>query len=158
MERKVYFCKSWFRAKKRPTEVWSEKQARDAHKAGQLYTVLVDSIEQPYCFLEVTEKAVGVGFLDIFLRESLSYSFQEVEPGRLFLTMATYREFEGDTDKVVSGTSYIFKQDSVVTMRREFFDPHKLETTTSSADVAANYSPKPEFGRYEDLIRVERDS
>jgi hypothetical protein len=154
---KLFYCKSWFRAKKCPTEVWSEAQAKAAHEGGKTYTVLVGSIEQPYCFVEVTEKAVGVGFLDEHLRESLSYAFQEVEPGRLFLTMATYREFEGDMDRVTSGTSYIFGQDGVVVTRREFFNPHKLEKATSNSDVAANYSPKPKFGHYGDLIRVERE-
>jgi len=154
----IFFCKSWFRAKKCPTEMWCEEQAKAAHEDGKLYTVLVGSIEQPHCFLEVTRRAVGVSFLDQLLRESLSYDFQEVEPGKLFLTMATYREFEGDTGKVESGASYIFGRDGAVTLRREFFNPQRLETSASSADVAANYSPKPEFGRYEDLIRVERNS
>ena len=154
----VFFCKSWFRAEKRPTEMWSEDQGKAAHERGILYTVLVGSVERPYCFLEVTAKAVGVGFLDEHLRESLSYAFQEVEPGRLFLTMATHREFDGDMDRVTSGTSYIFGQDGVVMIRREFFNPHRLETATSNSDVAANYSPKPKFGHYGDLIRVERDS
>lgn len=157
MQRELYFCRKWFRAKKTATEVWSEEKAHAAHDAGEPFTVLVDSLERPFCFLEVTDRAVGVGFLDGFLRESLSYSFQEVEPGKLFLTMATYRDFEGDTDKVVSGTTYIFDRDGIVTIRREVFDPHKLETSTSNADVAANYSPTPEFGQYEDLIRVERN-
>ncbi len=154
----VFFCKSWFRAKKCPTEMWSEDQAKAAHEKGLPYTILVGAVERPYCFLEVTEKAVGVGFLDEHLRESLSYDFREVESGKLFLTMATYREFIGDTDRVIIGTSYIFGQDGVVATRREFFNPHKLETATSSADVAANYSPKPKFGHYGDLIRVERNS
>jgi len=156
MHRKIYFCKKWFRAKKCPTEVWSEEQARAAHDNNQPYTVLVDSGERPHSFLEVSENAVGVGFLDDFLRESLSYSFQEVEPGMLFLTMATYRTFDGDTDKLVDGTSYIFSQDGSVKMRRESFDPHRLETAESSANPTPNYSPKPAFGEYDDLIRVER--
>lgn len=156
MSRQVFYCKSWFRAKKRPTELWSEADAKAAHESGQAYVALVDSIERPFCFLEITPKAVGVGFLDELLRESLSYDFQEVESGVLFLTMATYREFEGDTDTVVSGSSYIFSRDGQVRIRREFFNPHRLETASSSADVSTNYAPMPVFGGYEDLIRVER--
>ncbi|MGH8038033.1 MAG: lytic transglycosylase [Pseudomonas sp.] len=155
---KVSFCNSWFRAKKCPTEMWSEDQARAAHEKGLPYTVLVGAVECPYCFLEVAGNAVGVSFLDEHLRESLSYDFQEVESGVLFLTMATHRNFDGDKDRVLSGTSYIFGQDGAVSIRREFFNPHKLETATSSADVAANYSPRPEFGYYDDLVRVERQS
>lgn len=157
MKRSIFYCKSWFRAKKRPTEIWTEEQAKSAHMNKQHYTVLVDSIEKPYCFLEVADKVVGVGFLDEYLRESLTYAFQEIEPGKLFLTMATHREFKGETDKVVSGISYIFKQDGTVQMRREFFNPHRLETTTTSSDVNMNYSAIPEFGEYDDFIRIERN-
>ena len=157
MKRKIYFCKSWFRAKKRPTENWSEEQARAAHGDGLPYTVLVDSVELPYCFLELTKKTVGVVFLDEHLRESLTYGFQEVEPGKLFLTIATYREFVDDTDKVASGTSYMFSRDGAVSIRRESFVPeHKIETSSSVADLAENYSAMPSFGEYDDLIRVER--
>ena len=157
MKQPVYFCKSWFRAKKRPTELWSEAQARAAHEKKQHYAVLVESIERPYWFLDVADKVVGVGFLDEHLRESLTYAFQEVEPGKLFMTMATYRKFEGDTDKVACGTSYIFDQDGNAQIRREIFLPeHKLETSTSKVDVTSNYSMMPSFGEYEDLIRVER--
>lgn len=83
MSRQVFYCKSWFRAKKRPTELWSEADAKAAYQSGQAYVVLVDSIERPFCFLEITQKAVGVGFLDEFLRESLSYDFQKSRAGRV---------------------------------------------------------------------------
>jgi len=109
MKQLIYFCKSWFRGQNRPTEVWTEEQARDKHNKGQFYTVLLESAASPSCFLEIAEKIVGVGFLDRYLREYLSYDFQEIEPGKFFLTMATHREYEGDTDKVTKGISYIFK-------------------------------------------------
>jgi len=157
MQREIYFGKSWFRAKKRLTEKWSEAQAKAAHAEAKLYTVLVDSPDNPYCFVEVTRKAVGVGFLDSKLRETLSYGFQEVEPGMLFLTMATYREFVDESDKVAKGTSYIFKADGTVHVRDESFVPVHLTTTSQRvADISGNYSKFPDFGRYDDLIRVER--
>lgn len=156
MSRSIYFCKSWFRAKKKPTEVWSEERARLAHASKQTYTVLVDSIERPYCFLDVSDGVVGVGFFDDSLRESLTYAFQEVEAGRLFLTMATYRQFDGNTDRVLNGTTYFFEQDGTVKISEESFDPPRQENREVKADVQANYSPVPEFGRYDDLIRVER--
>ncbi len=70
--------------------------------------------------------------------------------------MATHREFEGETDKIASGISYIFKQDGTVQMRREFFSPYRLEVSTTSSDVSANYSLMPEFGEYDDFIKIER--
>ncbi|MES2036771.1 MAG: lytic transglycosylase [Pseudomonadota bacterium] len=123
----------------------------------QPYAVLVDSIERPYCFLDIADKVVGIGFLDENLRESLTYAFQEFEAGKLFLSMATHREFEGETDTVVSAIAYIFKQDGTVYMRREFFKPYRLETSTTSADVSKTFAAAPDFGEYEDFIRIERD-
>jgi hypothetical protein len=152
----VYFCKSWFRAKKRPTEVWTAEQAKHAHQNRQPYTVLVGSIEQPYCFLEVADKVVGVGFLDQNLRESLSYDFQECATRKQFLTMATHREFAKDSDEVVDATSYVFKEDGTVHIRREVFNPHRIETTTISSDISKNYADCPEFGEYDDFIKIER--
>jgi hypothetical protein len=158
MNRPIFYCKSWFRAKKRPTEVWTAEQASFAYQNRQQYTVLVDSIDHPYCFLDVGDEVVGVGFLDEHLRESLTYAFQQVESSKLFLTMATYREFEGQTDRILNGTSYIFKQDGTVHIRKESFSPHHIETTTTSSDVASNYSAMPKFGEYDDLIEIERGS
>ncbi|MCS0614685.1 hypothetical protein NX783_18240 [Massilia kyonggiensis] len=81
MTRPIYFCKSWFRAKKRPIELWSVEKAEAAHLSRQPFTALVGSTERPYCFLDVTDMVVGVGFLDSLLRESLTYVFKKVEPG-----------------------------------------------------------------------------
>jgi hypothetical protein len=156
MKQPIYYCKSWFRAKKKPTELWSVEKAEGAHLSKQPYTVLIGSAEEPYCFLDIAEKVIGVGFLDSRLRESLTYAFKELDAGNLFLSMATHREFEGDTDKVASGVSYMFDQNGTVHIRREFFNPHRVETATSSFDPAPNYAVRPEFGEYDDLIRVER--
>lgn len=153
---KLFFCKSWFRAEKCPTEVWTEDKARQCHISGALYTVLVGSIERPTCFLEVKNDFVGVGFLDGHLREFVSYSFQEKAPDMLFLSMATHREFVGNTDKVDNGSTYYFKEDGSLTISRSYFNPHRQEKATGTADVRGNYSAKPEFGRYDDLIRLER--
>ena len=156
MNKKIYFCKSWFRAKKKPTEIWSEDQARIAHLHQKNYTVLVESLEMPFCFIDISKGVVGVGFLDERLREKLTYAFQEFEPGKLFLITATYREFDGEADRVVGGTSYLFEQEGSVEIRREFFDPHMIETKVAKVDVSGNYSLMPEFACYSDLIRVER--
>jgi hypothetical protein len=158
MTRSVSYCKSWFRAKKRPTEIWTEDQARAAHLSKRLYTAIVGSLEKPFCFLEINDKFVGVGFLDDKARESLYYAFKEVEPGKLFLTMATYREFDGDTDTVRVGTSYVFGQTGLVKVQRQHFNPHRKEVSDSFVDVSGNYLHWPEFGEYDELIQVERDT
>lgn len=157
MQRPIYFCKSWFAARKLTTEVWTEAQAKYAHDNGRNYTVLVDSLERPFCVILVMAKAVAVDFLDEQLREALSYQFQVVSPGRMFLTMAVHREFDGDEDKVTKGTRYTFTQEGKVQIRRETFLPdHSLEVANTEADVSSNYVQAPSFGEYEEFTRMER--
>ncbi|MFS2175351.1 hypothetical protein ACCC98_05265 [Rhizobium pisi] len=153
---KLFFCKSWFRAEKCATEVWTEEKARACHTNGTLYTVLVGSVEHPTCFLEVKNDFVGVSFLDDHLREFVEYVFAESSPEMLFLQRATHREYVGGTDKIDDGSTYYFKEDGGLVISRQVFNPHRGEKTTGTADVATNYSRKPEFGHYEDLIRLER--
>jgi hypothetical protein len=156
MKQSLYFCKSWFRAMKQPIDIWSEADARIAHEKKSPYTVLVGSVEAPFCFLEVTERFVGVGFLDALLRESLTYQFQEVEPEKLFLSLATHREFEDNSDRVTGGTTYFFGTDGAVQIKREFFNPHRVEIANSKINVQPNFAAMPKFGEFDDLIREDR--
>ena len=156
MTRPIHYCKSWFRAKKKPTELWSEEKAEAAHRNRLPYTALVGSAEQPYCFVNVADNVIGIGFLDSLLRESLTYAFKEVEAGKLFLTMAIHREFEADSDQVASGVTYTFDRSGAVHIRREFFKPHRVETATSVFDPTPNHAVWPDFGLYDHLVRVER--
>lgn len=157
MQRPIYFCKKWFTPKKYAPEVWTEAQAKDAHDNGRNYSVLVDSIQRPFCVILVMANGIAVDFLDERLRPALSYQFQVVPPGRLFLSMAVHREFDGDGDKVAKGTSYGFSEDGKLRIDRETFLPaHDLEVAHGQADVSANYEAVPEFGKYEAFMRMER--
>lgn len=153
----VFYCKGWFRAKKRALESYTTAQAQALHESGELYCALIGSPTTPICFLEVKRGFVGVGFLDEKLREVLSYSFQEGEPSKLFLSMATHREFESNSDTVLKGTSYIFSLDGKPITRREEFSPsHKLDSAESTTDISDNWEPFPKFGSYSHLARAER--
>ncbi|WP_417360389.1 hypothetical protein [Gallaecimonas pentaromativorans] len=153
-----FYCKSWFWAKKRPTEVWSVEQAKKAHDERRPYTVLVNDSKRPFAVIDVAGSTnfVGVTFLDHFLRESLSYHFKEVEPGKLFLSMATHREFDGEKDQVKEGNSYIFNTHGELIIRKKSFSPLGLEETKSLTDVSRNYEKYPTFGDYDHLLKAER--
>ncbi|MCP4265809.1 MAG: lytic transglycosylase [Candidatus Brocadiaceae bacterium] len=152
----ITYCKSWFRAKKCATKILEENQAREAHEKKQEYAVLVGDPDRPRCFIEINNDFVGVCFLDELLRENLTYQFQEVESGKLFLSMATYRDFEGEKDKVLAGTSYIFGQDGKTQIRKETFSPHSLEVSDTKGDVSGNYESYPKFGDYSQVAIAER--
>lgn len=156
MNRKLYFCKSWFRDQKRPTELWTEEQARAAYEAKEPFTVLVDSIEKPYCFIEVAEKSVAVGFLDRLQRENTIYVFQDVEPGKMFLSRATIRDFVGDTHKLKVAETFRFAREGSVEISRRTEEPQQFQTKTNAVDVSGNFEAKPAFGEYESVIRIDR--
>ncbi|MBB4577452.1 hypothetical protein [Rhizobium lentis] len=99
---------------------------------------------------------MGVSFLDDDLREYVEYVFAGGSPGVLFLQRATHREYVGGTDQVDNGSTYYFKQDGSLVISRQYFNPHRAEKSNATADVSANYSRKPDFGHYEDLVRIER--
>jgi hypothetical protein len=156
MKRKVFFCKSWFRAKKCPTEIWTRDDALCAFHENRPFTILVDSIDAPFCFIECVREVIVVGFLDDRGREKLTYVFEKNDERNVFLIQATYREYQGDTDKIASGSLYLFDRNGTVSTTHTTYDPKSIEKATSLVDVKKNFSAIPEFGEYDDLIRVER--
>ncbi|HAF2129171.1 TPA: lytic transglycosylase [Salmonella enterica] len=164
MKKHIFYCKSWFRAKNKPIELWSENKARKKHITGESYTVLIGSDVKPSCFVEVMKNKgwVGVSFLDQELREYLLYNFRLLDDDRLFLSMAVHREFAENEGKgagilnVSSGTTYIFNEDGNTIVREEQFNPYKLEESQTLVDISGNYDKFPDFGKYDILIRKER--
>ena len=70
--------------------------------------------------------------------------------------MAIHREFDTATDQVANGVTYIFDQRGAVRIRREFFKPHRVETSTAVFDPTSNHAVWPDFGTYDHLVRIER--
>lgn len=87
MDKNVFYCKSWFRAKKKPIDLWDEKKALKKHKVGEPYTVLIGSDTNPSCFINVTQNAgwISVSFLDKELREYLLCLFNSLKNNNIFL-------------------------------------------------------------------------
>lgn len=77
MQHQLFYCKSWFAAKRIPIEIWTAEQAEAAHAAGKTYAVLVGSSAKPSHVLDVASDWVGVDFLDEHLREALTYHFRK---------------------------------------------------------------------------------
>lgn len=155
---KYIYCNGWFRAKKKITKLWDIKDAEKAHGARQVYYVVVTDREMPYCFIEINNSAMYVGFLDGFKREYLGYAFEEKESGRLFLTEAIYWEYEANTDERKEKTKYFFTPGGSLQVHKINSKTNEGEilTAKSSVDVAGNWEDYPEFGKYEGLIRKER--
>lgn len=177
------FCKSWFGANRSPTQVLSEVEARTRHKGRKEYTVAVGGFDAPEVIVIVVGTFVPVMFLDVLLREHLEYHFQELKTGSLFLSMATKRvycpatdemvakmqagrvaspihpwlQYIADIDKVIEGTSLIFRPDGRAARQYEHFaEPYHFEETEFKADVANHWEKFPEFGQYDQLLKKDR--
>lgn len=153
-----YYCDFWFGAKKSARNIISESEAKSRHESQARYTVLVDSPTTPSAIIDVLldKDMIGVDFLDEHLRERLTYQFQQVAPGNLFLSMAVHRTFDEKSDGIAEGTSYLFNEDGRLTITRENFSPHHLEESSTTHDPTGNYEPVPVFGHYSGLLAEER--
>jgi hypothetical protein len=152
----VSFCEGWFRHHKKIVGPMTEKKAKELEKKGKPYTVIIGKPDHPKCFIEINLGCYGVSFLDEYKREYLSYSFDESGNNMLFLDEVISREFEGTSDTVLSGTVYWFSPDGTVKIEKSQAPFQKAELIESKTDVSKNWEKKPEFGKYESLIREER--
>ncbi|MFD0708849.1 hypothetical protein [Photorhabdus akhurstii] len=165
MSQLYFYCEKWSHFYRDSLDFLSEKDAYKRHLAGKPYSVLVGSSSAPSHVIEITKtKSVHVDFLDAQLKEYISYQFQPIKNGKLFLSMAVYREFaekEGEGAgylNVSHGETYLFKEDGKVTIMKEIFNPYSFKESTSigAIDLSGNYDEFPEFGKYELLLRKER--
>jgi hypothetical protein len=152
----VSYSTGWFRAEKRALGPMSEEEARRRHGAREPYCAVVETNGVPSCFIEVNDDFFGVSFLDELLREYLSYDFEELEPGRLFLTTATFRQFQGSDDNVASGETYFFKPDGGMAIEIEDFVNDTFEEKRGGCEMGPNWAEFPAFGAYDPLMNRER--
>ena len=150
------YAKSWFRAKLRLTDPLSVSEALEIHKTKGAYVVASEKNEKLEWYAEFGNNYVGVGFYNSLLQEYLSYSFQEVDAGKLFLTMSTYRVFDKVTGQVTQGTTFFFNKMGRIAIEREDLTIGTKTASDSIGDVSLNWEPFPTFGEYESLTRIER--
>ena len=158
MSQKNYYCKNGSLGYKEPNDLWGEKKSLKKHEAGEPYTVLIDSESTPSCFINIMRNSgwISVSFLDEHLREYLIYNFQILDMETLFLSMAIYREFNDDTDLVINGTTFHFKEDGHTIIIEDDISNKTSERSETYSDVAGNYEQFPAFGEYDHLNRKER--
>lgn len=153
---KINYARSWFRARKKITKEWSVEEARNAHNNREMYTAILGGLNAPYCFVEIRDDFISVGFLDDNIREYLVYNFTEYEPGKLFLTHAYYRIYDGETDNITYVDSYVFFRDGRVSLGKRDIINQTKEEAESTMDVSGNYLDYPDFGDYRIITRKER--
>jgi hypothetical protein len=158
MRREVHYCQKWSRGYKQRLSPLTEAQASEAHRSGKLYTAVIGVPDRPAVFIEVVgeNNYVGVGFLDDELRDFLAYSFQRIDDGRLFLSMASFREYVGRSDQVAAAQLYLFNISGSVEVQETDILKDIRRTGTRKLDIAANFEAWPNFGQYDHLTHRSR--
>jgi hypothetical protein len=152
----VFYCEKWFLPGKRAIRPLDEAEAQRRHDAREPYTALIGSQDHPSQVISLAGPWASVGFMDDAVREYLAYDFNEKQRGKLFLTMALYRKFEGDSDDPVAFGQFAFQQNGHVIM--EWRDLRSGEAVQKERDVnvSSNWEDYPNFGYYVPLIKKER--
>jgi hypothetical protein len=153
----ITYGDSWFLAARRLSKSWEESQARTAHEQRKQYAAVISDGDRIVCVVTGHPNGFFVSFLDSLRREWLVFHFQNVAPERLFLSMLTKREYDGETKRVKHGESYIFEPEGRIVIDSENFDTgQRTKEVMEGADVSANWEAYPEFGDYRSITRLER--
>ena len=152
----IKYAKSYFRFKKRMTDPIDRDQAQILHSERKPYVAVLSQQSIETCFLEFNDSYIGVGYFDKLKREYLSYQFNESENGKIFLGVATYREYEEDSDRVIIGTTFHFHPNGRVVVKVQDFITNKIDIKEKDQDVHGNWEMYPEFGEYESIVRLNR--
>lgn len=84
------------------------------------------------------------------------YTFEEREPGRLFLSEAVYREFDQSSGSVARGTVYRFSPRGHASVERTERPFNRAAISEREVDVSKNWEPRPAFGDWASITRQER--
>jgi hypothetical protein len=151
--------KKWSNNFKKLLDFEGDDNCEKLHNGRKLYYVVIyNDDDEPYCFLEINNTFLRVGFLDDSDRLYMDYIFEEYEAGKLFLGEAQIWDYEGDTDEKVFSTFYGFKQDGSLKIIKTDIRTREAEIldAKNKIDITANLDVYPEFGKYLKLIRIER--
>lgn len=140
-----------------------EEIARSNHTNGLFYCVTAYDHEDLYCYIEICHENqyIGVDFFDSSLRVYMSYCFEEVESmKKIFLREVWYHSFSDELTKdEVYRLHFVFDQDGNAAYRKYDDLEHKTYDyeTKEPLDVSGLYEDYPEFGHYDEIMKLERN-
>ena len=162
-----------FGRKKMPSPL-SEERARRCHDRREAYEAVIGEPDHPRFVVCLSPNAasvhsdsasrckegkgdwVSVYFIDEQLRWYLQYDFKEIEPGKLFLTHAMFREFVAATNEVLTAKTFAFKENGHIFIEDRNVVPNSVEELEVSYSVDENWETYPRFGDYGHLCREQR--
>jgi hypothetical protein len=161
----VNYCRRWNFDYDQPIESLTEEDAKLRDDSGELYTVVIGDPTAPEQVIEVAwkNKHIGVIFFDALKRRSLSYAFTRISDDKMFLDDITTWTFADDTAKAVNETARTdharYSQDGTVKYEARDRAANEIRRTEiSGVNLDINWEPVPVFGRWESIIRRNREA
>jgi hypothetical protein len=162
------YNKTKFSRKKNKDEQLLLEAAKYAHDNELLYFVTIFESDKPYCYVEINKGFYRVNFFDEYNRIYMAYTFMGEDNlfewrknygNRVLLEDITFWEFKGSTEEIVKISNHIFKPDGSFHMiERDLITNEQIDSEAKNKiDITANWEDYPEFGKYESLIRKERE-
>lgn len=158
---KIEYTKGWFNYQKRALERYSTEEAYIRFKERKPLTAIIyaeDNVN-PFCYIDINNTYINVYFLDKELRQYLSYEFNEISKGKLFLKEVFSWEYIDDSDQKSKSERYRFTVDGYFGIEKKDFikkEAERLECE-KKIDISSLYDDYPEFDNYDNLIQQERD-
>ncbi len=172
---KITYCENWHRIRKEIRRPINKTEAKIRFKKGVHFFAMIfkNGGDKPTHFIEfLGVNAFGVDFLDDYLDEEISYSYQIIKnneniinPNKLFLSRFIIREKDSD-GKQTKGTAYnpilMVAKDKWEIQHNMFCEEEdfiKKESsnfyTKNKVDVNSLYKDIPKFGEWDDLLNTE---
>ncbi len=152
-------------SRRKNKDVLLELASREAHdKQNTYYATILNDDDSPYCAIASNAGFWGVDFLRDNFDDYLIYDYRDSisEDGRLFLYCIMLSEcFPGTAQKRRRIDFYFTPEGSVMRVRHQDDEGNWAtirEELPPLADeeVAKLWVPYPEFGEYDELIRLDR--
>jgi virulence-associated protein VapD len=152
------YAMKWNRLTHKPTKPLSEEEARKHHNERKPYCVLVNyySDNYPYAFIDIANHYYSVKFININGHVYLTYGFEELKTGKLFLAQSMFIDFDPLEKTEIEKTNYFFREDGRLSIERSCSPYQKTISTEGSFDPEKNYEDIPFFGSYEKILAKER--
>ena len=152
---KTIYCKQWSLFKKQPHCIISESEAKNKHINGESYVAVIYEAEKIKNVIEIDKVSLTVRFYNENQENYLLYGFAK-KGVKLFLNAAYHYLY--DNGEKIEMTLFNFKETGELFMERSNNASEEVEQRDAIVDVVCNWEVFPQFGEYQGVIKVERES
>ena len=156
---KIIHCKGWSLRRKYPNQPYSETEAEKLYQGRKPFGVVIERKDKPFCFIDFNNQFIYVGFLDKYQRNYLGYEFSEIQNNRIFLKEVDFWEYEGETDNKLTSNRYRFTPEGEFGIENTNNQTREKvrRYAENKIDVSILWENYPEFGKYDNIIKIERE-